>query len=168
MSYQQVTPIEMLPELEDLERGNSRGGPPNYNSATQGSSPYTTNANYLGQTMIPAAEAERIGRFIRDGHSAPTEAGMEPYNEAPPPLMSQNNLDQNMVNSKNAVEVPNNDNYKSFNMPNNSPSCLDVAEHIANCPICSKLYNNDKTIYIVAIIVLAILCLILLKRVLNC
>ena len=166
MSYQQVTPIEMLPELEDLERGNSGGGP-NYNSAAQGGSQYTTNANYLGQTMIPTAEAERIGRFIRGGHTAPTEAGMEPYNEAPPPLMHPNNSDQNMAKFENTNEAPNN-NIKTFNMPDNSPSCLDVAEHIANCPICSKLYNNDKTIYIVAIIVLSILCLILLKRVLNC
>jgi len=61
-----------------------------------------------------------------------------------------------------------NNNIKSFNMPDNSPSCLEVAEHVANCPICSKFYNNDKTIYIVAIIVLSIVCLILLKRVLNC
>lgn len=168
MSYQQVTPIEMLPELEDLERGNSGGSSP-YNSGMQGGSTYTTNANYLGQSMIPPAEAEKVGRFIRDSHSSPVESGMMPYNEAAPPyVIPQNHSGESMLNSENTLEFANNNNMKSFNMPNNSPSCLEVAEHVANCPICSKFYNNDKTIYIVAIIVLSIVCLILLKRVLNC
>ena len=54
-----------------------------------------------------------------------------------------------------------------FNMPFGSPSCLDVAEHISKCPICSKFYNTDKTIYIIAIITLAIICILLLKKVLD-
>ena len=54
-----------------------------------------------------------------------------------------------------------------FQMPLNSPSCLDVASHIESCPICSKLYNADKTIYIIAIVVLSIICLLLLKKVLD-
>lgn len=54
-----------------------------------------------------------------------------------------------------------------FNMPIGSPSCLDVADHISKCPICSKFYNTDKTIYIIAIITLAIICILLLKKVLD-
>jgi hypothetical protein len=57
--------------------------------------------------------------------------------------------------------------FRSFNLPHNSPSCIDIAEHIANCPICSKFYNTDKSIYIIAIIVLVILCILLLKKVLD-
>ena len=57
--------------------------------------------------------------------------------------------------------------FKHFNMPIGSPSCLDVAEHISKCPICSKFYNTDKTIYIIAIITLAIICILLLKKVLD-
>ena len=60
-----------------------------------------------------------------------------------------------------------NKNIKTFEMPDNTPSCLDVAEHIANCPICSKFYNNDKTLYIVAIVILAVICVILLKKVID-
>ena len=51
--------------------------------------------------------------------------------------------------------------------PSNNISCLLVADHINSCPICSKFYNNDKTIYIIAIVVLAIICILLLKKVLN-
>lgn len=106
---QNVTPIEMLPELEDLER---RG--PN---------------------------TEQIGRYIRNNNAMHRESGM--------------------------TETPPEQTLKMFNMPANTPSCLDVAEHIANCPICSRFYNNDKTIYIIAIIVLSVLCILLLKKVLE-
>jgi len=56
---------------------------------------------------------------------------------------------------------------KKFHMPIGTPSCLDVAEHIANCPLCSKFYSTDKTIYIVAIVALSIICILLLKKVLD-
>jgi hypothetical protein len=56
---------------------------------------------------------------------------------------------------------------EAFNMPTNTPSCLEVAEHILFCPICSRFYNNDKTVYIIAIIVLSLICCLLLKRVLD-
>ena len=65
------------------------------------------------------------------------------------------------------VEVPQPKNITTYDMPNNTPTCLDIAEHIANCPICSKFYNNDKTLYIVSIVVLSIICIILLKKVLD-
>lgn len=56
---------------------------------------------------------------------------------------------------------------KKFHMPIGTPSCLDVAEHIANCPLCSKFYSTDRTIYIVAIVALSIICILLLKKVLD-
>ena len=56
---------------------------------------------------------------------------------------------------------------KSYKMPENSPTCLNVADHIANCPICSKFYNTDNTVYIIVIVILAVICILLLKRVLE-
>jgi hypothetical protein len=55
-----------------------------------------------------------------------------------------------------------------YKMAADSPSCITVAEHIANCPICSKFYNNDKTPYIIAIIILLLVCILLIKKVLDC
>ena len=49
-------------------------------------------------------------------------------------------------------------------MPQNSPTCLEISDHITNCPICSKFYNTDKTIYYVAISILTIVCLGLLVK----
>ena len=47
------------------------------------------------------------------------------------------------------------------------PTCLQVAEHIQTCPICSKLYNNDKTMYIITIVLLSLVIIILLKKIMN-
>lgn len=46
-------------------------------------------------------------------------------------------------------------------------TCIMVANHIKDCPICSKFYNNDNSVYIVCIVLLAIICIILLKRILE-
>jgi hypothetical protein len=46
-------------------------------------------------------------------------------------------------------------------------SCIDIAKHVKSCPICSKLYENDKSIYIIAIVFLLVVCIILLKKVIE-
>ena len=49
----------------------------------------------------------------------------------------------------------------------NELSCREIADHVSNCPICSKLYRQKRTGYIIAIIVLVIINLILLNRVVS-
>lgn len=46
-------------------------------------------------------------------------------------------------------------------------SCMEIARHVKNCPICSKFYDNDKSVYIIVIILLVIFCIILLKKILD-
>ncbi len=46
-------------------------------------------------------------------------------------------------------------------------NCIDVANHIKSCPICSKFYENDKSMYIILIIVLVIIVIILARKVLE-
>ena len=48
-----------------------------------------------------------------------------------------------------------------------APTCLDIADHVSQCPICSKFYNNDKTLYILAIAILMVICILLFKRVME-
>ena len=45
--------------------------------------------------------------------------------------------------------------------------CLDVHSHIQTCPICSRFFKHDNSLYIIAIIVLSIICIILFKKILN-
>ena len=56
-----------------------------------------------------------------------------------------------------------NDHFNNFRNLN----CIEIAEHIRHCPICSKFYENDKTIYVIVIIILLIICIILLKKLIE-
>lgn len=51
--------------------------------------------------------------------------------------------------------------------PSHLISCPNVMEHIQNCPICSKLYNQDKTLYLIVIALMGIVILILTKKILE-
>lgn len=46
-------------------------------------------------------------------------------------------------------------------------SCMTIANHIKECPICSKFYNCDNSIYIVSIVLLIFICIILLKKIIE-
>jgi hypothetical protein len=56
--------------------------------------------------------------------------------------------------------------YKNSNN-NNYPSCLKIHEHVLSCPICSTFFNPNTTLYIISIIILFIICILLLKKVMN-
>ncbi len=43
-------------------------------------------------------------------------------------------------------------------------NCPSVMLHINSCPLCNKLYNPDRTLYILIIIILSIVSMILLKK----
>ena len=159
MSYstagaQKFTLIDELPELDDLE------GPQPFQPAVK---QHHRSQSYPGATMLPNGQEDKFGKFIRKNHAMPNEAGMsarslqaaaDPGNpEAPLELYEE--------------PVKPTEEAKRYVMPENSPSCLTVAEHMVNCPICSKFYNDDKTIYIIAIVVLAVISILLLKKVLN-
>ena len=46
-------------------------------------------------------------------------------------------------------------------------NCPSVMMHINSCPLCSKLYNPDRTLYMLLIVILAVVCIVLLKRVID-
>ena len=56
--------------------------------------------------------------------------------------------------------------YENFHHRYSSP-CMDLANHMKDCPICSRFYNNDRMMYIIAIVLLSLLCLMLIKKILN-
>lgn len=51
--------------------------------------------------------------------------------------------------------------------PNGGVNCPSVMMHINSCPLCNKLYNPDRTLYILLIVILAVICLVLMKRVMD-
>ena len=154
---QNVTPLEMLPDLEDLDKNN-----------------------FSPMNVLPPGDAEKFGRYIRNYQNGiAKESGMTQNAHS----VQQRHLGQqhhpqhqHQYQHPHQYQRDQKENYdfhkeedgiKTFNMPSGTPSCLDVAEHIANCPICSKFYSTDKTIYIIAIVILSIICILLLKKVLD-
>jgi hypothetical protein len=108
-----------------------------------------TQQGYENHSILSPEQSQKYGNYIRKTNSDPS--------------MYQQIQDQDQ--EFRTPYIP--EKKEAFNMPTNTPSCLEVAEHIQFCPICSRFYNNDKTVYIIAIILLAIICCLLLKRVLN-
>jgi hypothetical protein len=71
----------------------------------------------------------------------------------------------------NPITAPQHNIYHSSNSHQSQPppqlNCVDIARHIDTCPICSRLYDTDKTLYILAIIGLLILCFLMVKRIVK-
>jgi|688.fasta_scaffold970835_1 hypothetical protein len=93
------------------------------------------------QETIP----DKYKKFIRNSSQLLPESGM----------VSLHNPQSNDISPQ----------YKENNVT--SMNCLDVHDHIIHCPICSKFFKFDNTVYIIAIVVLIIVCILLLKRVLD-
>lgn len=102
---------------------------------------------------------DKYQKFIRNNapQSNPytNASGMNLYNEAPG--------GQQQAQMQAQVQQP----PQQLPPPQPYHNCIDIANHIQGCPICSKFYNADRTLYIVIICILAVVCLLLLKRVLN-
>lgn len=167
MSYstagkQKFTLIDDLPDLDDLE-----GPPPHQRAINQGQ---IKSSRYPGADMLPNGQEDKFGKFIRQPHLMPQQAGMSQINNGHLPIPMHQNIPSHMNAApiiQESYTKAQEDEIKTYSMPDNTPSCLAVAEHIANCPICSKFYNDDKSIYIIAIVVLCVICILLLKKVLD-
>jgi hypothetical protein len=157
MSYKNnVTYIDELPDIEELEQQK-------------------------GLSMVP--EAGKFQKFLRNNNYNPVQQSGMNTNTIPtydPYKTGYHNVNQGsyidsfnnprMLGHSSGGLAPNNQQfYESYEGPpmKSNTSCLDVAEHATNCPVCSKLYNNDKTIFIIIIAILSIIIILLLKRVLN-
>jgi hypothetical protein len=102
-------------------------------------------------------------KYIRQHHNSPAESGM--YRQETVLQDDYTFPNQHQHQYQHQVEAP--AQKKIYTLPENSPSCIDVSNHISNCPICSKLYNNDRTLYIIFIVFLLVICLLLLKKILD-
>lgn len=139
--------VTMLADLEDLD------GPPMRQHAINQFGP-----GMGEQTDRPAMYDQLYQKHIRGGHALAPGSGMgSPH--APPPMEHYGPPPMEGDNAPPPPPLPSD--------PVNSISCIDIHRHIQGCPICSKFYNDDKTVYIIVIVLLAIVCMLLLKKVLN-
>jgi hypothetical protein len=172
MSRNNVTMIDDLPYLEDLENGS-----------------YMMNMN-----GVPPTEMKQVSKFIRDTtYNPPMESGMYLSNHQQPVVtthhqssryskMNQNNNGggggsgngQSLPVISESFEGGGEKNGEEGYRYNNhqmhrilSLSCVDIAEHATNCIVCSKLYNTDTTLYVIVIAILLLTVVILMKKVLD-
>jgi len=130
----------------------------------------------LQKEEVRELSPEKLQKHIRaNGRELHLESGMREYKEPiyfekfsqPAPQGGQDGqVGQVSLNNTLSSEGGNHQVSGRNNIVDNL-HCRDIAEHIENCPICSKLHNTDKTIYILIIVFLAIVCILLLKRVLE-
>jgi len=132
--------------------------------------PKQLNSGYNNKDVLPNGQEDKYAKFIRQPHKPKYEDYVNNSNNIEPHPMHHANMNPmnggNMHGQHDMIQ----ESYSNqpYNIPMHSPySCLDIAGHIENCPICSKFYNNDKTVYIIAIIILVIISIILLKKVLD-
>lgn len=138
-----VTYIKDLPELEDLESQQQfqHHGPP---------------------SGLP----EKYQKFIRPNMGpSPVESGMNSssYHQE----FSDNSRGDPRGDNSRGDEPYNSMSEVREGYENRSSHCIDIFQHIESCPICSKFFKKDYSVYIIAIVLLSIICILLLKRVLN-
>ena len=130
------------------------------------------------------APAQESGMYVQRGNNMqqpehpqyppqqhPQQHPQQPHNHLHPPHSHppRENFNRDHIISKESMidegfEQP--PPKKTYSL-SEGPSCIDVATHIAECPICSKFYNNDKTLYLLIIAIMSIVCVLLLKRVID-
>jgi hypothetical protein len=113
--------------------------------------PSNPRMNYPAEVTNPSSNEDELGE-IDIMNAQNYKYGPRAYS------LNKNHNHYNSYNSYDTLE-----NFSDHRRLN----CLDVANHVKSCPICSKFYDNDKTIYVVAIIILVIICIILMKKVLE-
>jgi len=173
------TSINELPELDDLELQES---PSILNESQQQKygkfirtnyePPLESGMNYRQkQTSIESLERQSTPinrvlieeKFTNSNDFSGVAAGAAPFHGSREELRSPEKFDYSN-RLYNEQEQTNDNGVKTYNMPENSPSCLSVAEHIANCPICSKFYKNDNIMFIGAIgVLVVVICLLVYK-----
>jgi len=157
MNNNNVTPISDLPSLEDLEGGQryQKGAISQYTNPS-------SHPSMSGGDILPPHASDKIyEKHIRKSHDFHDQSGMvdqyqprqQNYNEQPPPPPPSQ---QKYYNEQ------------LYNQHSSQPlTCMDCVNHIESCPICTKFYGSDTTMYILAIVILSVVCLLLLKKVLK-
>jgi len=135
--------------------------------------------------LIPNREYNQIKKFIRNtDNNFPPESGMSNIRSQQKLLEEQQALKQQQMFEEEQRHIQiqhmqeqekirqqeekhkNKDKRKSSSFECEL-SCINVAEHTSDCIVCSKLYNKDHSVFYGIIIVLTVICLILLKRVVE-
>jgi hypothetical protein len=147
MPYQNVTFIDDLPEMEELQNNYTSGAIRN-----QQAIPHMVQDPRMKARMMQDMRHQMFGPPNMPPHMMHAQQQYPPQSYGPPQY---------------TPPQPYTPEEEKADDTSQAASCLELAQHAQNCPLCSKVYDNDKTVYIVTIIVLAIICILLLKKCLS-
>lgn len=103
-------------------------------------------------------------KFIRNSHRPNAESGMSSMHSGGMHPQMHTPMNEIVGDIRSAGMREHYQPVEHYSPPFN---CIDIANHINSCPICSRFYKHDKSVYIVIIALLLIVCVLLLKKVLN-
>lgn len=139
---QGVTPIDQLMNLDDEEKTREE-----------------TLSKYKTKIIRNTGDRGGMTSYEKYYNPQPSSSGVQPIQMEKVRSMAQSVDD---LGEEDYRMYP-----RQYGGDNGNQNCIDVAHHTHNCPVCSRLYNTDKTIYMILIGLLIVICLILLKRVLE-
>jgi hypothetical protein len=154
MPYQKVTYLEELPDIDEVDGGDSNSRP---------------------NTNMTQQQAQMSKRFIRHAPSMFPESGMvlnpsesvSYNNNSEENMNNPGTIQNNIFRNSPIIEMPNNMS-QQMQMQMQPPvmTCQDIFYHIESCPLCTKFYKHDNTMYLITIAILVLVCALLLKKVL--
>ena len=167
MKYQQVSFIENLPDLEQLESKKQEIDytSPNYKftSIRNKASLHDQFGKDSGMNLYNE-QVNNLNQISNNSMPSADEVQFRNTNYLHQPYYS--NAPQNAP--QNAYQIDGDQIIENLELPAvSSIDCRQVFDHISKCPICTRFYKHDNTIYIIIIAILVITCALLLKKVLH-
>jgi len=160
MSYsragvEKFTIIDDLLDIDDLESSSSYSGVRNQQPTSE----------QVNKHIRTAFKSHNASGMTMDQHQGQIPHGQMPHGQMPHGQIPHGQIPHGQMPHGQMSQEP------MYNVPQfrsvGAPTCLDIADHVSQCPICSKFYNNDKTLYILAIAILMVICILLFKRVME-
>ena len=109
----------------------------------------------------------QINQMFRENFNNTKQTSMEHFSNNPLANSTKSYRDSEILMSPRPSPQRSFESHAQNFGDNNDINCLEICNHIKDCPLCGQFYDNDKTIYIIIIIMLCILNLIFLKKILN-
>lgn len=160
------TMIESLPDISELENDvygrSDKVRPPLGRDTYQFDD--STNLSSIRPPQQPPHPQSGMGPMGGTEYMNPyRNSAPQPYQQTlyPSNYMLNEYYQDKPAHSQHHVQMPSVEGYSD------GLNCKDVANHVENCKVCSRLYKTDTTIYIISIAILIVICLLLLKRILE-
>jgi hypothetical protein len=156
-----------IPQQHSTFNGGGGGGTFSFGSSPNMSAQIAQEIQRMQNTIpgvrvIPGTPSSEV---INPNHRAPQQVPYaQPYAQHHP--ANHSHQAQKADTRENFYDSSDGEN-KDNGTPYTPLSCIEVSEHISNCPICKKFYRSDNTLFIVFIVFLLVIIALLVKKIFD-